>query len=290
MIQVVGHADRRDARRVDDALDAGRARPASTFSAPVTLTASMRGRSASRWDTIPARLITDDIPSITGARLARSVTSPRRPRRRAPSNTGSRATLHHAHPAAIRDESRNQDRPMKQVAPATRTADSSTRAQHYPPAAIARTDQPGGYARRRHERRSHGSARPSHQSPAFARMTVRRRSDWPSRRRARPPTSSAARGTGRHARRWRSGRRRDRSTIALEACSRCCTAPDRRPLPRRLALVTRHGVVVGERAVGSTSQVDRGHDDRHAVRPRVDDEGARHRDARDAARPAPGSR
>ncbi len=57
--------------------------------------------------------------------------------------------------------------------------------------------------------------------------------------------------------------------------------------PGAVALVARRGVVVGERAFGvRLAGSTRGHDDRHALRPRVDDEGARDLDGRDAARPA----
>ena len=55
--------------------------------------------------------------------------------------------------------------------------------------------------------------------------------------------------------------------------------------PGAVALVARRGVVVGERAFGVRARrIGRGDDDRHDLRPRVDDEGARDRDGRDAAR------
>ena len=60
--------------------------------------------------------------------------------------------------------------------------------------------------------------------------------------------------------------------------------------PGAVALVARRGVVVGERAFGvRAGRLERGDDDRHALRPRVDDEGARDGDGGDAARRAAAS-
>ena len=56
--------------------------------------------------------------------------------------------------------------------------------------------------------------------------------------------------------------------------------------PGAVALVARRGVVVGRaRLRRAPGRLERGHDDRHALRPRVDDEGARDGDGRDDPRP-----